>query len=182
MESMMFGVWEILNERCPERSFSIGFRNSINKTLGVGLVSGNKVTVCDNLLFSGEFIQFRRHTGTFTLEELDVMTMESVTKAIQQGEELNKWHDSLRDFTIGDRAKKEITYNLLDKKVIPSTKFHEFKTLLGIENHIEGQQNLYSIHGTVTRMVKDKSLFYIADTSKKLIGVCDDWMESEKAA
>lgn len=40
----------------------VGFRNSYNKTLPIGLVAGASIVVCSNLMFSGEILRLRKHT------------------------------------------------------------------------------------------------------------------------
>ena len=46
-----------------DNGLSIGFRNSYNKSLSVGIASGARVFVCDNLCFSGSsMVVMRKHT------------------------------------------------------------------------------------------------------------------------
>ena len=49
---------------------SIGFRNSYDKTLPVGVCGGAQVTVCSNLMFVGDIIKMRKHTQNVE-EDLD---------------------------------------------------------------------------------------------------------------
>ncbi len=59
--NQMFGV---LNYRIGTNgtNLSVGFRNSYDKSLPVGIVSGAHVIVCSNLMFKGDIISIRRHT------------------------------------------------------------------------------------------------------------------------
>jgi len=41
---------------------SIGFRNSYDKTLPIGVCGGASVIVCSNLMFTGDIIKMRKHT------------------------------------------------------------------------------------------------------------------------
>ena len=41
---------------------SIGFRNSYDKTLPIGVCGGAAVVVCSNLMFTGDIIKMRKHT------------------------------------------------------------------------------------------------------------------------
>jgi hypothetical protein len=57
----MFGSMSIsTNDSIMVKEF--GFRNSYDKTLPVGFVSGSKVLVCSNLMFKGDIILMRKHT------------------------------------------------------------------------------------------------------------------------
>lgn len=50
----LFGLLEI-NAAADGIRFAIGLRNSNDKSMRLGLVAGYRVTVCDNMMFAGEF-------------------------------------------------------------------------------------------------------------------------------
>ena len=81
----LFGslVWEGENN---SMSRSIGFRNSYNKTLPVGVCGGANVTVCSNLMFVGDVIKMRKHTQNVgdDLDALIVKLFEDVDKRYTQ--------------------------------------------------------------------------------------------------
>ena len=59
----MFGVMSIDTGVEAER-LAFGFRNSLNKTLGLGVCAGHHGLVCDNLAFSGSyFTAIRKNTA-----------------------------------------------------------------------------------------------------------------------
>lgn len=51
---------------------SIGFRNSYDKTLPIGVCGGSSVYVCSNLMFTGDIIKMRKHTQNVE-EDLDIL-------------------------------------------------------------------------------------------------------------
>ena len=51
---------------------SIGFRNSYDKTLPIGVCGGASVFVCSNLMFTGDIIKMRKHTQNVE-EDLDAL-------------------------------------------------------------------------------------------------------------
>ena len=55
----LFGAFT-LDHATGELAWMIGFRNSINKSMALGITAGTRVFVCDNMAFSGSFIQFRK--------------------------------------------------------------------------------------------------------------------------
>jgi hypothetical protein len=57
----MFGVHTLKNGS-PAMGLSIGFRNSYNKSLSVGIAMGSTVFVCDNLCLDGEVTVLKKHT------------------------------------------------------------------------------------------------------------------------
>src|SRR2546428_11554396 len=59
----MFGVLTCANGHGSEDfALAIGIRNSMDRSLAVGLLAGSKVFLCDNLAFSGEARVSRKHT------------------------------------------------------------------------------------------------------------------------
>jgi len=67
-KQQLFGIAKVNQESNlysnQEMCLSIGFRNSYNKTLRVGIVSGASVFVCDNLCFNGsDYKHMRKHTA-----------------------------------------------------------------------------------------------------------------------
>lgn len=57
-----FGVLDLDCDLAEAVRLSVGVRNSIDQTLPMGFVAGNRVLVCDNLAFSGEILVSKRHT------------------------------------------------------------------------------------------------------------------------
>lgn len=66
-----------------EQNMSLGFRNSYNKTLPVGIVSGTSVIVCSNLMFKGDFKQMRKHTSGVK-RDLEQMISDAVDQIERQ--------------------------------------------------------------------------------------------------
>jgi hypothetical protein len=57
----MFGVHTYKNSD-ENLGLSIGFRNSYDRTLSIGIASGAAVFVCDNLALTGDIAVLRKHT------------------------------------------------------------------------------------------------------------------------
>jgi hypothetical protein len=68
---------------------TIGFRNSYDKTLPIGLCGGASVMVCSNLMFVGDIINMRKHTQNVQ-DDLDVLIQklfEDVDRRYKQAHE-----------------------------------------------------------------------------------------------
>jgi hypothetical protein len=65
----LFGVLQFQNT-ADDIGLAIGFRNSYDKSMSVGLACGASVFVCDNLAFSGSITIMRKHTK-FVWDELE---------------------------------------------------------------------------------------------------------------
>jgi len=189
----MFGVWDLdytTNGSC----YSLGFRNSIDKSMVVGVVGGFRVFVCDNLALSGDYLQFHKHTSGLDDERLNTMAYEALTGAWVDMERLESWINHLREIEVSNEQFKELTFNLMKAKVFPPSKFEKF--LLSHEeerapcvysNDLSGKRltkyyekctNLHTVHGACTRLMRGQSLFKIADSNKNLIKVCDNYIEN----
>jgi hypothetical protein len=74
--NQLFGVHTYRNGS-DSMGLSIGFRNSYDKSLSVGIAIGASVFVCDNLALTGEITIARKHTSNVwqDLEELTITTI-----------------------------------------------------------------------------------------------------------
>src|SRR5437764_717532 len=73
-----FGVMDLSAEFDGCR-FSIGFRNSNDKSLRLALTAGARVTVCDNMLFRGEFQPvLAKHSKSLSLGDVIVLGVDKI--------------------------------------------------------------------------------------------------------
>ena len=74
--AQLFGVHTYRNGS-ESMGLSIGFRNSYDKSMSVGIAIGASVFVCDNLALTGEIAIARKHTSNVwnDLEELTITTI-----------------------------------------------------------------------------------------------------------
>jgi hypothetical protein len=63
----MFGCFTLATEN-SEQEMNIGFRNSYDKSMQLGFVTGSRVIVCSNLVFSGEAKMVHMHKGEIAAE------------------------------------------------------------------------------------------------------------------
>jgi hypothetical protein len=187
----MFGVWDLdytTNGSC----YSLGFRNSIDKSMVVGVVGGFRVFVCDNLALSGEYLTFHKHTSGLDEKRLDKMASEALIGAWDDMERLESWINRLQAHEVSGKQFKELTFNLMKAKVFPPSQFENFlnshteergprvysKDFTGtnLASWYDKDTCLHTVHGACTRLMRGQSLFKIADSNKRLIGVCDDYI------
>jgi hypothetical protein len=81
----MFGVIVFKNED-TELGLSIGFRNSYDKSMAIGIAIGAEVFVCDNLAFAGDVTILRKHTANVwsSLENMAISTLYRSQKTFQK--------------------------------------------------------------------------------------------------
>ena len=90
----MFAVHTYRNGTSSSMGLSIGFRNSYDKSMSVGIAIGATVFVCDNLALTGEIAIMRKHTQNVwnDLEELTITTIyrsqHNFTRIVEDAEEM----------------------------------------------------------------------------------------------
>jgi hypothetical protein len=117
----LFGVMD-LNAEFSGCRFSIGLRNSNDKSMRLALTAGYRVFVCDNMAFSGDFTPlFHKHTKNLELKD----SISIAVDRIQRGfEPLKKQVAAMRDQTITDDLVKLIIYEaFMDRSVKGLSKF-----------------------------------------------------------
>ena len=74
--NQMFGTHTYKSD-IEDVGLAVGFRNSYDKSMSVGIAVGARVFVCENLMMTGEVTIFRKHTGSI-LDELNGMAFKAI--------------------------------------------------------------------------------------------------------
>ncbi|MHA1889084.1 MAG: hypothetical protein ACTSX0_13750 [Promethearchaeota archaeon] len=164
--NQMFGNF-ILDEEKEGISWTVGVRNSHNKLFSLGIVAGTHVIVCSNLIFSGEFIDIRRHTQKLTDTEIKVMANTAIQSVIDNAEMYVNLQLSYKEEYMSFDEMKIQTYGAMSEGVLPPAQFNRFHNALKEERELNGDC-VYSFHGGMTRTMKNASLFTINNRSRKL--------------
>lgn len=98
----MFGVLDLDYQYATSEGyrFSIGLRNSNDKTMRLGLTIGARVTVCDNMMFKGDFTPvLAKHSRRLDLEETVALGVERMQRGFAPlREQIGVWqHRVLSD-------------------------------------------------------------------------------------
>lgn len=74
--NQLFGVL-VFRQDHSELGLSIGFRNSYDKSMAIGIAIGAEVFVCDNLALTGDITVLRKHTANVwaSLEDTAISTL-----------------------------------------------------------------------------------------------------------
>jgi len=96
----MFGIHTYQNGS-NEMGLSIGFRNSYDKSLSIGIALGASVFVCDNLAFTGDVMLFRKHTSN-VLEDLHQLILSAVYSQKSNFTDIQKDAERLKEIRFND--------------------------------------------------------------------------------
>jgi len=177
----MFGTWSLDNGDADAKiGWELGFRNSVRKSYAIGVTAGTNVFVCSNLMFSGEFLEFRRHTKQVDMDELKLVAGRAIGMLVEKIKYQVAWQEYLRDFPLKEQEYKIMTFNAMREGVFSPSNFNSFVKCWQEEVALE-ESSLYTFHGAVTRLYRDRGLFQIAEQTGILKGFADDYMDSVAA-
>jgi hypothetical protein len=150
----MFGVIT-LDAGNDENGLSIGLRNSYDKSLSVGISSGAKVFVCDNLCFSGDaMVVLRKHTLN-VWRDISL----NVDKALRESEghyiEMNRQLEAMKHIPVsydagGDLVGRAMLYEVLKPQQATVT----LRDWRKPRHEAFAERNLYSLYNCFTQGLK----------------------------
>lgn len=170
----MFGVWD-LSGGSDELCWSIGIRNSMDKSMALGVTAGTRVFVCENLAFSGDFVEFRKHTKGLVYDELEFMAYRAMKKMVANLTKFQAWHEGLKNFALTEWDAKILLVEIMTQSIIPPSNFGRFNDLYfgGVYD-----PTLWGFHEAVTDVLRDKNLLTLPKKNKMLNGVLDAYMDA----
>lgn len=111
----MFGVMD-LNAGFQGGRFSIGLRNSNDKSMRLALTAGFRVFVCDNMAFSGDFTPLlHKHTRSLELRDCISVAVDRIQRGFSP---LEKRIDAMREFALADDAARLLIYRAFLERAV----------------------------------------------------------------
>ncbi len=149
---MMFGVLKFALMDRPDMTRCLGFRNSHNKKLALGLTAGVNVLVCDNLAFGGEVTLQRKHTSCLDAETLIPESFEQLNRQFMRLEENI---DVMKTQAITLDEARIVTCVAAERKVIPSCDIIQVIDTFKEPPHEEFKEpTKWNLHNAFTEVAK----------------------------
>lgn len=152
--NQLFGVLTYRNGISSDMGMSIGFRNSYDKSMSVGIAIGASVFVCDNLALTGQIAIMRKHTANVwnDLEELTITTIyrsqSNFHRIVEDSQEMQAWH-------LGDEDAYKLLGLLYGKGVISPRQIPVVKREWQNPSHEAFEErNAWSFYNAVTEALK----------------------------
>jgi hypothetical protein len=148
----LFGVLRFSQDGRPDFTRALGFRNSHDKSLALGLTAGLSVFVCDNLCFGGETVLYRRHTTRLEIEMLIVKAFDSLTGQYAQ---LETGVGRLRSMPVSEDDARLLVVRAAEMQAIPGSDI--LPVLEGFRQppHAEfAEPNRWSLYNSFTETAK----------------------------
>ena len=157
----MFGV---MNFQAPgiHHNISIGFRNSYDKSVAVGLRSGAQVVVCSNLMFVGDITKIRKHT-TNVWEDLEDIIPSVIARADIAAEQATDDLIMFEQVGITDvEAAKILGDAYLNKDILNGVQMNKIKSSWNDGDYSPSgnlddkfaERTLYALYGAATDALK----------------------------
>ena len=158
--AQVFGTVEVSGPGLPQNGLikeemgtTLGFRSSVNKSLAVRGIAGQRVFVCDNMAFAGtgEFSFKHKHTRYLNLPELVESGLNNFTHEVKglqddivemQETSLDTWQAKVRMFDIFDKG--ILPQHLLDD--VSRLYFHADDDMTDCQGH-----TVWSLNNACTR-------------------------------
>lgn len=166
-----------LDQKHNGHTLQIGFRNSLDKSFAVGITAGLYTMVCSNLIFSGDYVDMRKHTKGL---DHDVMTAMAFRAVETLGSTHNNMLDQMQQMSampLPDNDFKLLTFDAMKRGVVPPSQFSQLLKSWNTEASRDGQ-TLYAFHGAVTNTMSMGSLTNIHKKSKPLQRLLSDYADS----
>ena len=82
-------------------ALSVAYRNSLDKSIAIGIATGASVFICSNLALSGEIVAMRRHSR-LVWNDLETMIISTLYKSIYRYKEIKADIDKLKSRPMTD--------------------------------------------------------------------------------
>lgn len=171
----MFGSMAIMHSKgvipSLHSALRLGFRNSMQKRFGLGFVAGEKVMVCSNMQFYGNYRETRVHNAQLTLEALREFIKQAIMSILDEFKAYQAWFEILARLAASEDDIKVLTYDAMQMGILPPSKFGNFLTALDEEKRDQDygiEQTIAHWHGAVTRTLRGQSTGRLMDRTKGL--------------
>lgn len=141
-----------------ERGMSFGFRNSTDQSMAIQGVAGTRVTVCDNLMLSGDLFAIQRK-NTSGLDLMKAM-VEAFEKFLKHSSTLDIEIMRLQATVVADAVAKEVIFDAFNQGVVPVKLFDDvsrFYFKATDETPDCTPRSLWGLHNSFTRAMKELS-------------------------
>lgn len=158
----MFGVTKITIPDIldAEAQLAIGFRNSHDKSMAVRIAVGASVTVCDNMLITGDINIRREHTSRISVMDVLERAFDQIPAAAQA---MFGWLNDLKDRQLKAEAGVALLAEAVERKALPIGDFMDARSSFlasyeGANPIINHPGTVWSAYQAVTEQFKKHAL------------------------
>lgn len=163
------GDAELNGERYPE----LGWRNSIDKKLSLGFTSGATVIVCSNLVFSGSWLDFRKHNKFLNEYSVREMANSGISQMIKNTYKWNSWHETLKQIPSSKEHTDHLFMCMLKEGAVSSNQILDLVNAYDEESKRYGE-SLYTAFNCASQTFRELSLPTISSRSAILNKIIEE--------
>jgi hypothetical protein len=151
--NQMFGVLTFRGEH-TDMGLSVGFRNSYDKSMAIGIAVGAKVFVCDNLALTGDITVLKKHTAN-VWASLENVAISTLYRSQKNFEKIVEDAEFLKNMSIGDTGAFQQMGLLYGKGVLTPRQLPVVKKEWLKPSHDDFQpRNMWSLYNACTEAMK----------------------------
>ncbi len=170
----MFGVITYKKAHQPDDqpiNLSVGIRNSYDRSMSAGLTIGGSVIVCDNLIFSGDIVIMRKHTGDIK-GDLHDQIVTNIYRCQHRYSEITKDMEAMQHYPMDRRAGHQYLGILTGELVLsPTQSTKAFRELADPSHEAFTTPTLWSAYNAATEALKSSPPQDIISRHSRLHGL-----------
>jgi hypothetical protein len=149
----MFGV-HTFKDGDSALGLSIGFRNSYDRSLSVGIAVGASVFVCDNLMLTGDLTILRKHTSN-VMTDIDGLALSAIYKSRRAFTQIKQDAEDMKHIPMSDDEAYRMLGLVYGRGIITPRQIPVVKKewLKPTHDDFEGR-NAWSFYNAVTESLK----------------------------
>jgi hypothetical protein len=149
----MFGVHTFKNGDSA-LGLSIGFRNSYDRSLSVGIAVGASVFVCDNLMLTGDLTVLRKHTANVHAD-IDSLALSAIYKSRSAFNQIKADAEAMKQVAMSDDEAYRMLGLIYGRGIINPRQIPVVKNEWLKPSHDAFEdRNLWSFYNAVTESLK----------------------------
>jgi len=151
--AQLFGVHTYQNGDSA-LGLSIGFRNSYDRSLSVGIAVGASVFVCDNLMLTGDLTVLRKHT-TNVHNDIDGLALSAIYNSRKAFDQIKRDAEVMKGIPLSDNEAYRMLGFIYGKGIITPRQIPVVKNEWLKPSHDDFEErNLWSFYNAVTESLK----------------------------
>ena len=157
---------------------SIGFRNSYDKTLPIGLCAGAQITVCSNLMFVGDIVKLRKHTQNIE-DDMDALIAELFTQTDALYDKAKEDASYMSDIQLNNEQVGDYFGQLFVNQNVLNGRQLKEATKQWFESQVFKSRNLWSAYNACTEALKTSHPSNALENYTKLHTFTEDYILNE---
>lgn len=175
--NQMFGALA-LNNGDEETDLTIGIRQSLDKSLALGIAVGARVMVCDNLCFSGDLLRVIRRNTRHIERDFTLVVDDMIANMVDHYDTLCETHETWKGIPVTlDRGYEILGLGLGQERLtshVVSKALKEWREpSYDAFTRIDEQGSLWGLYNALTEGAKSVRPGALIDTHTKIRGFID---------